>query len=337
MMYPLMKAAFLTQPYCIEVKDIGTPLPGSGEVLIRLKLVGICGSDVHLFQGHRDVKYPIIPGHEAIGYIEELGPEVTDLKMGDRVVIEPNIACNACKYCLSGRGNICVNKKVIGLNQPGCFAEFVTVPASHVWKLPDSIDDLNAVTIEPMAVVVHALSLVKAKPGDTIAVIGLGAIGLLITHLAIALGYHVVVTELNKSKIKLATDQGAIDSESGEAKKLALTWNENNVVAVFECAGSEKTASLAIAAAPRGSEIILLGLSSGMASFQPLKMVREGISILPSIIYNHPADFKYTLELIQNGKIHPSFIVSDNQSFSALGASLGKAALGNDSKILISI
>lgn len=313
------------------------PLPGIGEVLIRLKIVGICGSDVHLFQGHRDVVYPIIAGHEAIGHIEVLGPGVNHLKVGDRVVVEPNIACKICKYCLSGRGNICVNKKVIGLNQPGCFTEFVIVPASHAWKLPESIDDSNAVTIEPMAVAIHALSLSKAKPGDTIAVIGLGAIGLLVTHLAIALGYNVMVTELNKSKIKLATDLGAIASTTGDNSKLALTWDENNVVAVFECAGSENTVSLATATAPRGSEIILLGLSSGMATFQPLKMVREGISILPSLIYNHPADYKLTIELIQNGKIQPSFIISDTMSLSTLQMGLEKAALGNDSKILITI
>lgn len=332
-----MKAAYLTQPHRIEMKDIRMPMPGIGEVLIRLNMVGICGSDVHLFQGHRDISYPIIPGHEAIGYIEVLGSDVSHLKIGDRVVIEPNIACTTCKYCLSGRGNICVNKRVIGLNQPGCFSEFVIVPSSHAWKLPDSIDDLNAVTIEPMAVALHAVSLAKAKPGDTIAVIGLGAIGLLVTHLAIALGYKVIVTELNKSKIKLATDLGATASPTGDSRKLAMNWDENNVAAVFECAGSENTVSLATATAPRGSEIILLGLSSGMATFQPLKIVREGISILPSIIYNHPADYVNTIELIQNGKIHPSFIISDSMSLSTLQTGLEKAALGNDSKIVITI
>jgi L-iditol 2-dehydrogenase len=275
-----------------------------------------------------------------MGYIDKLGEGVSHLQVGDRVAIEPNIPCMQCKFCRTGKGNICEYKKVIGLDQPGCFAEYITMPAKHAWKLNDDISDQNAVTIEPAAVALHALCVSTAQPGDTIAVIGLGAIGLLLTHLAIALGYKAVVTEVNISKLKIAEELGAVDACERQAireETLAEAWSHHNVVAIFECAGSDRSASLATAAAPRGSEIILVGLSSHPATFQPLKLVREGISILPSIIYDHPADFQRTIQLIESKKINPSFIISRYMPLADLRAAFEMAVNGNNSKIVINI
>ena len=184
---------------------------------MRLKQVGICGSDVHLFLGHRLLSQPTIIGHEGLGVIDSVGVGVVGRAVGERVIIEPNIPCRQCRFCLSGRGSICPNKRTIGLNEPGCFAEYVTLPADYCWAVPDAVSDADAVTVEPMAVAVHALFQSGAKPGDTIAVIGLGSIGLLLTHLALALGYRVFVTERNADKVTLATRLGAESAGSGSA------------------------------------------------------------------------------------------------------------------------
>jgi 2-desacetyl-2-hydroxyethyl bacteriochlorophyllide A dehydrogenase len=336
----LMQAAYLQKPLSIEMKTIPVPSPGAGEVRVRLKMTGICGSDVHLFLGHREMPSPMITGHEGFGYIDSVGAGVSQHSIGDRVVIEPNIACNNCKYCLSGRGNICIQKKVIGLNEAGCFAEYVCIPASHAWLIPQGIHDYDAVMIEPTAVAWHALSVSHARPGDTIAVIGLGAIGLLLTQLALALGFKVLVTEKNQAKMNSALKMGAIEcapSSSGDYALIAQTWSDHEVVAVFECAGSDHSASLATAAAPRGSEIILVGLSAQPASFQPLKIVREGISILPSIIYNHPDDFRQAIHLIDTGMIKPSNIISATMPLIQIQVAMEKAAKGADSKIILTM
>jgi threonine dehydrogenase-like Zn-dependent dehydrogenase len=337
-----MKAAILASPTNITIANVEKPEPKSGEVRIKLSKIGICGSDVHLFMGHRLLDKPTIIGHEGLGMIDKIGDNVTNRSLGERVVIEPNIPCQKCNYCLSGRGYICINKRVIGVNEAGCFAEYICLPEAFCWAIPDGVSDEDAVTIEPMAVAYHSLFSSKAKPGDAISVVGLGAIGLLLTHLALRLGYEVFVTEINQAKLQMAVDMGAkhikttgsLEEQSGE---LAQNWLKNDVVAVFECAGSAFTASLVAGAAPRGSEIVLVGLSEKAATFTPLKIAREGITIVPSIIYDHPFDFKRVIQLISTKTISPSFIISSYTSLDNLQVALALAAEGNESKIVVNV
>lgn len=334
-----MRAVFLQSPGLIQLADVPIPEPSFGEVRVRLQQVGICGSDVHLFEGHRLLDKPTIIGHEGLGVIDKTGPGVQGRSPGERVVIEPNIPCRQCRFCLSGRGNICPNKRVIGLNEPGCFAEYIVLPADFCWAVPRSIADADAVTIEPTAVALHALLASGAQPGDTLAVIGLGAIGLLLTHLTLSLGYRVFVTEINPAKVQIAVDMGAeaLCPPASHADILAREWLAHDVCAVFECAGVNVTATLAATAAPRGSVIVLVGLAEKAASFTPLKIAREGITIVPSIVYDHPFDFKRTLRLIESRTIQPGFIISRQCSLDELQSALSTAAKGADSKIVITV
>ena len=233
-----MLGAFLESPKHLQVKKTAIPEPKEGELRIKLQMIGVCGSDVHLFQGHRLLAQPDIIGHEGIGVIEKIGKNVKGRALGERVVIEPNIPCKNCQYCLSGRGNICINKRIVGVNEVGCFSEYIVLPEAFCWHIPDAVSDLDAVTIEPTAVGYHALFASKAKPGDTIAVFGLGAIGLLLTHVALKLGYKVLVLELDADKMNMAVNIGAIDSNvQGETlelreEALAKLWMKQNVVAI---------------------------------------------------------------------------------------------------------
>ncbi len=336
-----MKAALLKSPQNISITEVEIPEPRQGEVRIKLSKVGICGSDVHIFMGHRLLESPNTIGHEGIGTIDKIGEGVTR-KIGERIVIEPNIPCKNCQYCLSGRGYICVNKRVVGVNEPGCFAEYICLPEAFCWAIPNEIADEDAVVIEPMAVAYHSLFSSKAKPGDAIAVVGLGAIGLLLAHLALRLGYQVFVTEINEAKMQMAHDMGATPVKATgnldeQSEKLAEIWLENNVCVVFECAGSAFTASLVAAAAPRGSEIVLVGLSEKPATFTPLKIAREGITIVPSIIYDHPFDFKRVIQLISSKIIKPHFVISSYTDLDNIQEALERASLGNESKIVVRI
>jgi L-iditol 2-dehydrogenase len=330
-----MVGAFLIKPKTIELREIITPEPKPGKV-------GICGSDVSLFFGHRLLQQPTIIGHEALGIVDKIGSDITSLKTGDRIVIEPNIPCKQCRYCISGRGNICINKRVIGNTENGCFAEYITLPEEFCWHIPDKISDEDAVTIEPAAVAYHALNCCSSKPNDAIAVLGLGAIGLLITQLALKSGYKVFVIDINETNLQIGATMGAIPIYvSNQQEKLideiADTLLKNNVTAVFECAGAENTASFVLSIAPRGSEVILVGLSSATASFIPLKIVREGICIIPSIIYNHPNDFEKTIQLMQSKIIEPGKIISGTYKLAQLQQALETAAGGKETKLIITI
>jgi len=337
-----MIAAELIKPLEFVLSDKPLPEPGYGEVRIKLIQVGVCGSDVHFFMGHRLLEKPTIIGHEGVGVVDKLGEGTDILKVGQRVVIEPNIPCGRCLQCQQGRGYICSDKRIVGLNEPGCFAQYVVVPESFAWPVSDDVSNDDASAVEPLAVAYHALFTSASKPGDRIAVIGLGAIGLLLAKLAIRLGFVVFVTEMNSDKVNLAKAFGAIPTAfisnyDDHVKYLEDTWKNNEVTAVFECAGSAVTASLAAAAAPRGAEIVLVGLSEKQAHFQPLKIAREGISILPSIIYHHPFDFKRVIRLVENKVIHPGEIISKRFALKDIQQALEIAASGAETKVLIEI
>lgn len=336
MHHATMKAAFLDAPRQLTIRTVPIPEPRAGEVRVRLSRVGICGSDVHLFLGHRPLAQPTIIGHEGYGYIDALGDGVTTRRAGERVVIEPNIPCMHCRFCRQGRGNICLNKRVVGLTEAGCFAEYICLPEAFCWPVPDAVSTADAVCVEPTAVSLHALSLSSARPGDAIAIVGLGAIGLLLSHVALRLGYRVLVSELNAVKRQQAVREGAI-AVAGDAPALNAIWEAHEVVAVFECAGSAGTASLVTAAAPRGAEIILVGLSEQPAQFTPLRMAREGISLIPSIIYRHPTDFRRTLDLIARQTITPSAIISGTYPLDRLQSAFEQAITGHESKLIVDI
>jgi L-iditol 2-dehydrogenase len=179
-----------------------------------------------------------------VGYIDALGEGVTHLDLGQRVVIEPNFPCGHCRYCRRGQGNICPNKRITGVNEPDCFAEYSVLPTRFAWSLPEHIRDEDAVLVEPTAAGWHALQTATLRPGDTIAVIGLGAIGLLLTHTALAVGHKVLVTDQVLEKTALAERWGAtaIQLEAGEEvmPQLAAQLDATDVVAVFECGGTVK-------------------------------------------------------------------------------------------------
>jgi len=328
-----MKAALLYEPKKIEVSEVDAPQLGESELLIKPKYVGICGSDVSLFTGHRTANtYPLLPGHEVVGHVTAVGENVKNFDIGQRVIVEPNYNCGVCTFCRSGRGNICPNKESLGVNIPGCFAEQFVAPAEFVWSVPDSVSDEDAVTIEPLAVSLHALWQSDARIGDTIAVLGCGATGLLLIQAAIAQGMRVLAHDKLEGKLELARNLGA---EVDQNQDIAKLWQDEGVTTVFECAGVTSTVELAFSAVPRGGQIVLLGLSTSQASFVPLKFVREGLRVSGSIIYDHPTDFEKTIALVKNEVLSPKSIVSHTFPFNEISQGLQLASTGESGKVLI--
>jgi threonine dehydrogenase-like Zn-dependent dehydrogenase len=291
--------------------------------------------------GHR-MEGPLTIGHEGMGIIESVGEGVSGKRTGERVVIEPNIPCQNCPECWKGKGNVCRNKRIIGVNETGCFAEYISLPGAFVHALPDSVSDEDAVTMEPAVVALSALNRSNSKPGDTIGVIGLGTIGMLLTHIALNLGYRVMVTELVQSKIDKAVQMGAVFVKGGASPEetsgiLESTFQKEDITTLFECAGSERSATLAIETAPRGADVILTGLSEEPATFKSRMLSRKGNRIIPSLIYDHPFDFKRGIRLAERGLIHPGRVISKYFALQDLQEALEEAGKGREGKMVIRI
>lgn len=329
-----MKAALLIGPEKIEMDDIAEPSLAAGDVMIEPAYAGICGTDISFYRGHRIVPYPFVLGHEVTGRVVGLGAGVTtNLRIGQRVVVEPNYPCGSCRLCLKGHGAVCEQKGSMGVNLPGCYAAHVAAPAEFVWPLPEAISDQDAATIEPLAVSMHGLLQSGAQAGDTIAVLGCGVVGLLLIHAAVAKGVRVIAHDRFEAKLGMARGLGAI-AASGLTGAERM-WQEEDVTTVFECAGAPATVELALKASPRGSQVILLGLSSAPASFVPMRLVREGINIHTSMIYDHPADFAHTIELVAGGVLHPARVVTHTYPLESLDEALKLAGTGEAGKIHI--
>lgn len=328
-----MKAALLYEPLKIEVGEMDIPDLKPDEVLIKPKFAGICGSDVSLFAGHRTPHaYPLLLGHEVVGNVLAVGEQVQHITTGQRVIVEPNFSCGVCSYCRAGRGNICPNKKSLGVTVSGCFAEQFIAPAEFVWPISDEIADEDAVTIEPLAVSLHALWQSGCQIGDTVAVVGCGATGLLLIQAAVAQGMHVLAHDQLAGKQEMARQLGAWVDPREEA---AALWRHRAVTTVFECAGASSTVELALNSVPRGGQVVLLGLASSSASFTPLKFVREGIRMSGSIIYDHPSDFARTIALVEQRILSPSSIVSHTFPLQEVEQALRLATTGEYGKILL--
>ena len=330
-----MKAALLLAPEKIVIGAAAEPQPVPGEILIQPVIAGICGTDISIFSGHRAASYPFILGHELMGRVVALGEGVTNFRIGQRVIVEPNYPCLKCALCRSGRGAVCAEKISMGVNDPGCFAQRTLAPAEFVWPIPDDISDVDAATIEPLTVSMHGLLVSGAKAGDTVAVLGCGVVGLLLVHAAVAAGVRVIAHDRLAEKQKMAEKLGAVvPPKSEDAERF---WQKENVSTVFECAGVTATAELALRSAPRGSQVILLGLASTPVSFYPMKLVREGINLRTSMIYDHPSDFEYVIGMVAKGALHPSSVVTHTFPLEKIGEALKFAGTGGAGKIHIEI
>lgn len=229
-----MKALLLSE-YCkLEITDIPTPALGRNELLVRVAACGICGSDVHGYDGSTGRRIPpLVMGHEAAGVVAEVGADVTGFAKGDRVTFDSTIYCGECANCRCGDVNLCDRRQVLGVScgdyrRNGAFAEFVVVPARIAYHLPENLSFKEAALLEAVAVALHAVSLAPIKPDDSALVIGAGTIGLLVQQALAAAGCkRVFVADVDPARLKLSKQLGAtavLDSKSDlKAEILGLT------------------------------------------------------------------------------------------------------------------
>jgi threonine dehydrogenase-like Zn-dependent dehydrogenase len=210
-----MKAALLEKERTFKIVEAPDPEPGKNEVVIQVRSVGICGSEVEAFFGrHPFRKPPVITGHEMSGVIVKVGEEVSALKIGDRVTLEPQVSCGSCVYCRSGKYNLCRNRIMLGTEKwSGPFGEFIKAPASKIIPLPEGITFDEAALVEPLAVGVHSVRKSRLAPGDSLIVFGAGTIGLCTVVAARAMGIReIVIVDISDVKLKMGQRMGASDA-----------------------------------------------------------------------------------------------------------------------------
>ena len=205
-----MKAIIFPAPQTIEIDTVPDPACKTDEVVIQVAHSGICGTDIHIYRNEYLSAFPLIPGHEFGGVIVETGADVKGFAIGERVVVDPNLYCNACDFCRSEQANHCAHWQGIGITRSGGFAEYVNVPAKAVYKLPDSLNDTQAAFVEPLACVVWALKRIRVNPADRILIFGSGPMGLLLLQaLRHAGASQITMVDKQPARLHMAGQLGA--------------------------------------------------------------------------------------------------------------------------------
>jgi 2-desacetyl-2-hydroxyethyl bacteriochlorophyllide A dehydrogenase len=259
------KAAVLKAPYNISLEDVQKPEPGVREILVRVRATGICGTDVKMYSGKWKVKLPLIIGHESTGEVAGVGKEVTAFKVGDRVVINPVFSCGECYYCIKGRTNLCLSGGMLGRERSGTYAEYVVVPQRMAFKFPDNISFENATVIELLVTVLHAQKRIRIFPGDSVAVLGQGAAGLLHTRLAKLSGADpVIVISRSQWKLDLAKRFGADKMVNATTDDVCAKIKEytdgRGADVVIESVGSPETIRQCVTLVRPGGTVLLFGI-----------------------------------------------------------------------------
>jgi len=306
-----MKALLLSKYRSLEIAEVPTPSAGAGDVLIRVGACGICGSDVHGYDGSSGRRIPpIVMGHEAAGRIAAVGAGVTGLAEGDRVTFDSTIYCGACGFCKRGEVNLCDHRQVMGVScgdysRAGAFAEFVTVPARVVYKLPESISFAEAAMLEAVAVTIHAVSLAKITAESTALVVGAGTIGVLILQALRAAGCkRVFVSDVDATRLKLAKDLGAADVFLADKDVVAQILQRTGGVGVdvaMEAVGRDETVNAAIASVRKGGTVVLVGNISPETTLPLQKVVTRQIRLQGSCA--SAGEYPQAIKLMASGAI----------------------------------
>lgn len=285
------KAAYLLGKRKFVIDECEIPECKDDEVLVRIRAIGICGSDVHYFLdgriGDQIVPEKFIIGHEASGEIFEAGKNVKSVKKGDRVVIEPGISCGICQWCVSGRPNLCPYVKFLGTPPfPGAFREFIVMPEKNVVKLPDDVSFAEGTLSEPLAIALYGVKLSNFLVGDSVAILGAGPIGLSVLFCCKNGGARkIFVTELIKERAEMARKLGAdnvyLADKQDIVKEILDATQGRGVDISFDCAGKQETINQMLDVATIGGKAVIFGIpAEDNVYFDPHLVRRKQLPIL---------------------------------------------------------
>ena len=310
----------MTAPGKIEFREIETPVPKAGEVLIRIMKIGVCGSDIHVWHGkHPFTSYPVTQGHEVSGEIAALGAGVENLEVGQKVTIQPQVVCGKCYPCRHGKYNLCETLKVMGFQTTGVASEYFAVDAAKVTPLPQEMSFDEGAMIEPLAVAVHAVRKFGDMQGMRVAVLGAGPIGILVAQAAKGMGAEsVLITDISDLRLEKARQCGVDfcvntrEADFGEA--LVSSFGPDKADVIYDCAGNNVTMGQAIRCARKGSTIILVAVFAGMAEVDLAVLNDHELDLNTTMMYRNE-DYLEAIELVRVGKVDLKPLISKHFAF----------------------
>lgn len=310
----------MTAPKEIRFDTVPVPQPGPGQVLVKIKRIGICGSDIHVYHGkHPYTKYPVTQGHEVSGRIAAVGEGVTGFRVGQKVTIEPQVFCGKCHPCTHGKYNLCESLKVMGFQTTGTASEYFAVDQSKVDLLPESMDFDEGAMLEPLAVTVHAAKRAGDVKGLNVCVLGCGPIGILLIQSLKAFGAaKVLATDVSDYRLELAKQCGAdvtINTKNAEFGQAMLdAFGPDKADIIYDCAGNDITMDQAIQNARKGSAIILVAVYAGLAHCDLAKLNDSELDLNTTMMYRHE-DYVDAIRLVNEGKIQLKPLMSRHFAF----------------------
>lgn len=314
-----MEALVLEEARGLHLRDVPRPSLGAHDLLIRVKACGICGSDVHGYDGSTGRRIPpVIMGHEAAGVVAEAGSAVRTFKVGDRVTFDSTVSCGACPYCQAGEMNLCDNRQVLGVScgdyrRNGAFAEYVAVPENIVYALPDHFPYEKAALIEAVSIGVHAAKITGIRPGSTAVVVGVGMIGVLALQAFRHFGCTTVfAVDLEQNKLDMARSLGAdqtfLASDPELMAKLNAAAGGKGIDIAVEVVGAQKSVGTAIEAVRRGGTVTLIGNLSPKVEIPLQAVVTRQIRLQGSCA--SAGEYRECIALMESGAIQVDPLIS---------------------------
>ncbi|WP_406640792.1 zinc-dependent alcohol dehydrogenase family protein [Amycolatopsis sp. WGS_07] len=327
-----MRAAIVDRPGEIRVGEVPDPKPGERQVVVKVGACGICGTDLHIADGHfPPTPYPIVPGHEFSGEIVELGADVPAAwKVGDRVAVDPSIYCGYCTPCRSGHGNLCANWNATGDTVNGAFAEYVAVPADTCHQMPDSMTWEQGALVEPVSCAVHGVRRIGVEAGERFLVVGAGTMGLIMQQLLLRAGAHVTMVDRNAARLPRATDLGAAAVASDVSE-----LDDERFDAAVDCTGAAPAIEAAFNALRRGGRLLVFGVAPAEArvALSPFRIYNDEITIVGSMAVLN--SYGNALDLVANGYIDTDALITDTLPLEQYPEALAKMRSGSGLKIQV--
>ena len=313
-----MKQVILRAPGKFEMMDVPEPVVKENQALIKVRAVGICGSDIHAYEGkHPFISCPIVMGHEASGEVAELGSQARGLSVGDRVVLRPRMVCGKCRQCVTGRYNICDSLKVLGCQEAGASSDYYAADAGLFYKLPDNVDFKTGTLVEPLSVGVHAAKrgLGDEFEGKKVLVIGAGTIGNVTAQSVRAFGaLDVIITDVSEFKLDLARKCGFTNAVN--VAKIDLggyvreKFGPDGADVIYECTASEAGVNQVLDIARKGTTIVIVGVYGSRVSVNMANVQDREYSLVGTLMYLHE-DYVDAIRLLREDRVGLRSLITD--------------------------
>ena len=335
----LVKALLYSGPFDLAYTDWPDPAPGPDDVVVRVRAVGICGSDVHGHTGETGRRLPpLVMGHEAAGVVEAVGADVTGVRPGDRVCFDSTVFCNRCDACRAGLTHRCANREVLGVSVPGmkrhgAMAEFVVLPSWTIVKMPEALSFTQAALLEPVSIAVHAVDRGAVEPGASVLVVGTGTIGLFVVQAARLAGAdRIIAADLDERRLALADRLGADvtinPAETDLQEAVDAATGGRGVDVAFEVVGFAGTLQAAIAAVGRGGRVVLVGNLTSEVAIPVQEVISNEVSLVGT--YASGGTYGRCVDLVAGGRIDVLPLVSETLPLADGAAAFARLHAGDE-------